>query len=210
MGQLGELCSFSVASAGASGESQGFSTHHHRRGGGHDLVLPPGLEQGQRSGCLSWSVSSLRSSTAEMHSPVPPKPGWLQLLWTFPKFLACFLDCWSFRPWACSHGTTSLWNAPHWQWGISPCAVELCSCSDIQNTFAVTIGWCWVIFSFWFPVPPRLVPAGLLTGQMFLFHVAAFFGIAIHLWCFPGCMFCWQHLCTSVVLLSWEVHHAWW
>lgn len=74
MGQLGELCSSAVSSGGPSGESQGCSTHHHRLGEGHDLVLPPGLEQGQCSGCLSWSVSPLRCSAAEMHTPVPPKP----------------------------------------------------------------------------------------------------------------------------------------
>lgn len=48
-------------------------------------------------------------------------------------------------------------------WGISACALGLCSCSGIQGTFAVIIGCCWVIFSFWFPVAPRLGPAGLLT-----------------------------------------------
>lgn len=59
MGQLGELCSSAASSAGPSGESQGCSTHHHRLGGGHDLVLPPGLEQGQLSGWFSCSVPSL-------------------------------------------------------------------------------------------------------------------------------------------------------
>lgn len=54
-GHLGELCS----SAGSSGEPQGSSTHLHGHGEGHELVLPPGLEQGQHSGCLSWPVSSL-------------------------------------------------------------------------------------------------------------------------------------------------------
>lgn len=34
----------------------------------------------------------------------------------FKKSFVILPGFWSFRPWACSQGTTSLWNAPHWHW----------------------------------------------------------------------------------------------
>lgn len=107
--------------------------------------------------------------------------------------------------WACSHGTTSLWNVPHWHW------------TELRNILCLGallllrhLGFLCCHYRMMLHYIQLLVPCSSQGRKCSLFGIVicCIALTVINLWCFPGCMFCRRHPSASVVLLSWEAHHA--
>lgn len=170
----------------------------------------------QLSGCLSCSVPSLPSSAAEMWTPVPPKTGWLQFLLTLPKSPLYFLDCWSFRPWACSRGAMSLWNtlptslaSAEQSWGIAAHASEAPLLFRHPGYLCCHYTMLLVYIQLLIPCSSQACSCRAATWPVVPLPCYCFFWrcnqFAVFPWCPAG-----NVPSLGWVLLSWKVrHHAW-